>query len=121
MLMAVTVINLYELDKTEFVLDTSVELKNHYCYYGNTKLTDHDYIKNVLICNDGQLYDTGRHTIYCYGEVSEGQFLTTCSIYGVAKSIVNKDFAFAYAASDIYSVTNNRRLGKVGLVDVVLL
>lgn len=103
-------------DNTPFKMDAKVKLKPHFLYYGNTQLTDKKCIKNVYVCQeDGTLTNTGRHTIYCMGPVEEGQYLSTCELYGTATTIINKDFAFAKA------VSNKKSKGKVGLVDVVFL
>ena len=110
------VITKYVTDDTPFTMNARVDLKPRFLYYGNTQLTDKKCIKNVYVCTEnGTLANTGRHTIYCYGTVKEGDYLTTSELYGTAMSIINKDFAFAIAVSD------KKSSGRVGLVDVVFL
>lgn len=103
-------------DDTPFTINNSVRMREHCLYYGDSKLTDKSAIKNVHVYENGEIYNTGRHTIYCLGEIKQGEYLTTCKMYGVATKIINKDFAFAQAISD---KEDTKR--RVGLVDVVFL
>ena len=106
--MTIEVKNIILRDETPFELDDRVVLRNNYAYYGKTQLTDRSGLQNVRIADDNVLYVTG--------EVENGDYLTTCSLYGTAVKIVNKDFAFARAVSS--RKFPNR---KVELIDVVLL
>lgn len=92
------------------------KLKERFLYYGDCQLTDKKCIKNVYVCENGKLTDSGRHTIYCLNDdISEGDYLTTSTMYGVATKIINKDFAFAKATSEKLTT------GKVVLINVVFL
>lgn len=102
------------MDETPFTFDGQKKLKEGFLYYGDTKLTDKKCIKNVYVCQNGTLVNSGRVRIYCYGEIKEGDYLTTSELYGTAVSIINKDFAFARATSTLAG-------RKVGLVDAVIL
>lgn len=114
--MSIEVKNITLRDETPFELDSGVILKNNYAYYGKTQLTDRSGLQNVRIVDGGVLHETGRHKLYVTGNVENGDYLTTCSLYGTAMKIVNKDFAFARAVSS--RKFPNR---KVELIDVVLL
>ena len=114
--MTIEVKNIILRDETPFELDDRVVLRNNYAYYGKTQLTDRSGLQNVRIADDNVLYETGRHKLYVTGKVENGDYLTTCSLYGTAVKIINKDFAFARAVSS--RKFPNR---KVELIDVVLL
>ena len=114
--MSIKVKNIILRDETPFELDDRVVLRNNYAYYGKTQLTDRSGLQNVRIADGNILHKTGRHKLYVTGEVENGDYLTTCSLYGTAMKIINKDFAFARAVSS--RKFPNR---KVELIDVVLL
>lgn len=102
------------MDETPFTFDKQIKLKEGFLYYGNTKLTDRKCIQHVYAAQNGALVNSGRVKIYCYGEIKEGDYLTTSELYGTAVSIINRDFAFARATSALAG-------RKVGLVDAVIL
>ena len=114
--MSIKVKNIILRDETPFELDNEVILKNNYAYYGKTQLTDRSGLQNVRIADGNILHKTGRHKLYVTGNVENGDYLTTCSLYGTAMKIINKDFASARAVSS--RKFPNR---KVEIIDVVLL
>lgn len=114
--MSVEVKNIILKDETPFEMDHGVILRNGYAYYGKTQLTDKSGLQNVRIAENNVLHETGRHKLYVTGNIENGDYLTTCSLYGTAMKIINKDFAFARAVSS--RKFPNR---KVELIDVVLL
>lgn len=114
--MSIEVKNIILKDETPFELDNGVTLRNAHAYYGKTQLTDKSGLQNVRIADGNILHETGRHKLYVTGDVENGDYLTTCKLYGTATKIINKDFAFARAVSS--RKFPNR---KVEIIDVVLL
>lgn len=101
-----------------FEVDRSNTLKDHRAYYGKTQLTDQYYIiNNVYIADNGELYRSGKHKLYVYGDVREGDPIATSPLHGIGVAVVNRDLAFAIARESFDSYIN----GKVGLIDVVLI
>lgn len=63
---------------------------NNMLYYDDGKLTDEYYIKYVV--TSPSFKKEGK--VYCRGDVSVGDYLTTCKMYGVAMRTPSKDTAF---------------------------
>lgn len=84
------------IDTSEFKPDLEQFFFKNMLYYGEGKLTDTYYLKNVHLYKNGEFVNTGKHVIYVLApEVKVGDYLTTCPVKGVAMRTDNEVCAFA--------------------------
>lgn len=106
------------VDMTPLNITIPNKFMNHMLYYGDGKLTDKFFIKNVV--SSPSFKKEG--PVYCIGNVKEGDYLTTSEMYGVAVRSESEDVAFAKVIhiNDMYENDKNEFM-KVRLVDVEFL
>ena len=84
------------IDNSEFKPYASEYYFDGMLYYGDGKLTDSYYLKNVYLKLPTGFTNKGQHVVYVMApEVVEGEYLTTCPIKGVAMKTEDKTAAFA--------------------------
>lgn len=84
------------IDKSDFKFNTNEYYFENMLYYGDGKLTDSYYLKNVYLKTQTGFTNKGKHVVYVMApEVTEGDYVTTCPIKGVAMKTEDKTAAFA--------------------------
>lgn len=89
----------FGIDRSEFRPPEDGWYMNNMLYYGDGKLTDNYYLRNVYLCKGNTFVNDGEHVLYVLGDVKVGDYLTTCPVYGVAFPTADKITAFAVATS----------------------
>lgn len=106
---------IFGVDMTPLNITKPDKFMNHLLYYGNGKLTDKFYIKNVVTSPSFKK----ENPIYCIGEINIGDYLCTSEMYGVAMKAMKEDVAFGKVIKirNIYENDKNEFM-NVRLVDV---
>lgn len=105
----------FGVDMTPLNINIPDKFMNHLLYYGDGKLTDKFYIKNVVTSPTFKK----EGPVYCIGEINIGDYICTSEMYGVAMKAMKEDVAFAKVTNiyDIYENDKNEYM-NVRLVDV---
>lgn len=91
------------IDNTPLNIIKPDKFMNHLLYYGEGKLTDKFYIKNVVTSPTF----TKENPVYCIGDINVNDYVSTCEMYGICMKTNNEEKAFGKVISIVSNEEKN--------------
>lgn len=91
------------IDETPLNISIPKKFMDHMLYYGEGKLTDKFYIKNVVTSPTFKK----EGMVYCVGDIEPGDYVSTCDVFGICMKTVDEIKAFGKVVSIVAGINKS--------------